>query len=782
MEFQAAQRRSGHDVPAYSDFDPIKLDAFKANLVLVDILDGDDFEYRIYGDDIARHLGASLLSRRTSDLPVATARAFTSIYHQVINDRCPYFSRTEASPPVAIAHWDRLLVPLASDGERIDQIAGLDFPCDWQHPSTQLFQLSHALREISQGLGVFDHRERLVVWNRQFTQLLGIPAGSCCLGITLGDLSEKIDTAEHPHTDDELHSPGINALRAPNFELTRAGPRVIQCRSTPTPDGGRVTIVTDVTDARNAEHQLAARVEPRPAPRTNADQVAQTLFDAIERLDEAFALWDVHDNLVFANAKARARSDSTGASWRPGISLEEHLELLARSGVSPSAAGREQAWCAERLAHYQHSADSFEHTYDDGTVVLQRSQKIGGYTVVTTVDVTQLKQIEREAMQTQKYRAVGQLAGGVAHEFNNLLAIILGQATLGVHATTSRDNLNTYFREITHAGDRARQVVSQLLTFLRGDSVEVAILELGQAITETAELLRATLPATIELKVALHDELYVQSNPSQLQQVLLNLCLNAQDAMDNRGVLTLSTQRVEWTGQCTSCGAMREGEYIALTVADTGEGMPSDRLSQAFHPFFTTKGADGGTGMGLSMVHGIAHQHDGHVDMVSSIGEGTTVRLLLPPRNPNSTNLKPEQSMEPPNRERLATAGPRRLAIVDDEPSIVRLLATAFAAHGFDAVTFTEPLEAQKAFLEGLEVDVIITDLTMPHLSGVELAQSLKTHNIETPIILCTGYSNAIDESSAKEQGITAVQYKPVPLDDLIALAIDISNTGEIRA
>ncbi len=377
--------------------------------------------------------------------------------------------------------------------------------------------------------------------------------------------------------------------------------------------------------------------------------------------------------------------------------------------------------------------------------------------------------LQNQLLQARKMEAVGQLSGGIAHDFNNMLSSILGYAGLALERPDdlADSELDEYLREVIRAGERARDVVGQMLSFSRVRKGEAERIELRPIISETIKLLRFTLPASIELDVDAGDQaLAANIDPVQLQQIVMNLSINARDAMHNKGTLRIAVRPVTVDGhgsrlECQSCREMLSpGNYIELSVKDSGGGIDQAVLDRIFDPFFTTKDIGQGTGMGLSVVHGIVHEAAGHILVESVQGEGTTFRILLPassaPAAERSEEVFSHAGAGP-------AAGPARILVVDDEPSVAGFLRELLSVAGYEVVLAGDGAQALEIFRQQSgRFDLVITDQTMPNLTGAELARQLLALSPDLPVILCTGYSEDVDEAAAREIGIQGYLTKPV--------------------
>ena len=387
-------------------------------------------------------------------------------------------------------------------------------------------------------------------------------------------------------------------------------------------------------------------------------------------------------------------------------------------------------------------------------------------------DITERQQLQRQLQQAQKMEAIGQLTGGIAHDFNNMLASIMGYTELAREEITQyRDEkLERYLGEVYNSGKRARDLVAQMLAFSRGGKLELKPLMLAPLIKESLKMLGSTLPSSIELHTEFEEGLPpVMTDPVQLHQMVMNLCINARDAMQGKGSMTIGLRCISGIAtECRSCHERVTGDHIELFVQDTGHGIEPEQLDRIFDPFFTTKEVGKGTGMGLSMVHGIMHDHGGHVLVDSEPDRGSTFRLLFPLADDRAStvNRKDNGKNEPSNR---SLDG--HILVVDDEASVGCFLADLLESCSGHVTVETDSCAALEKFKQNPKAyDLVVTDQTMPGLTGAELAQAMLAIRPELPVVLCTGYSDHMDEARAKALGIRGYLKKPLVSDVFLGM------------
>jgi CheY-like chemotaxis protein len=370
--------------------------------------------------------------------------------------------------------------------------------------------------------------------------------------------------------------------------------------------------------------------------------------------------------------------------------------------------------------------------------------------------------------QVHKIEAIGTLAGGIAHDFNNILTPILGYAGLLTENLPSDSEDADNALQIVNAGNRAKDLVRQILTFSRESEQQVAPHEIHPEIKEALKFLEASLPASIEIKQKIDTDCgAVLVDPTQIHQIVMNLCTNAYHAMrdDGGGMLGVTLSRVElaydaFLGEFY----LAPGPYLMLEVSDSGHGMDKSVIEKIFDPYFTTKAQGDGTGLGMSVVHGIIKSLGGHITVYSEKGEGTTFRVYLPCFMDGSTPEAEDEILPLPH-------GNETILMVDDQQVIVEMVELMLKALGYTMMTYTDSRKALDAFKADPDrIQLVITDMAMPYMQGDELARKILEIRPEIPVILCTGFSEILNEEKAKLIGIKEYIMKPIVKKDLAML------------
>ena len=374
-----------------------------------------------------------------------------------------------------------------------------------------------------------------------------------------------------------------------------------------------------------------------------------------------------------------------------------------------------------------------------------------------TEETREREQVEAQLRQTQKMEALGTVTGSIAHDFNNILAAIVGFAEIVKGRIPSDSSVQGPLTRILEAGIRGRDLVKRMLMFSRQTEQEKRPLPLSSIVRETARLLRASIPTTISIRLDVKSESgFVFADPIQIQQVVMNLCTNSAHAMREKGG-TLDVELCDFTVSPSNGNPVgaAPGPYMKLAVRDTGTGISPDIMGKLFDPFFTTKKAGEGTGLGLSVVHGIVKQHSGHITVESEPGKGSTFTVYLP--------MVAEVAPAHPVGEDAILTGSERVLFVDDEEALVEMGRELLEELGYRVTARTGSMDALATFkADPAAYDLIITDQTMPEMAGVELAGEILALRPDMPIILCTGFSHLVDANRARAAGIRAFAMKPL--------------------
>jgi len=499
----------------------------------------------------------------------------------------------------------------------------------------------------------------------------------------------------------------------------------------------------------------------------------------------------ISDAIFFANSDRKIIQVNPAFMRLFGYSLEEikgHTTKMLYASPNEYDNQREKLYHSElhntslfKVEYKRKEGSTFIGETMGTPVSLPDGTQIGFIGIVRDISKRLLAEIEERQLQTQlqqsqKIEAIGQLTGGIAHDFNNILNSILGYSELSMMSIKkSGDNdLKSYLEQITIAGERARDLVAQMLSFSRSNPGEPQLIKLPKLIKEVISLLRPTIPSSIKLVTEI-DELVppVLMDNTQMHQILMNLCINARDAMGGNGTITIKLSYIQNIDKiCSSCKKAFKGKYIKLTVEDTGSGIQPELIDKIFDPFMSTKDVGKGTGMGLSVVHGILHKHDSHIFVKSTPNRGTQFHIYIPPIIDNNHIEKTNDKQKKISHE---DGKGKHILVVDDEKSIAIFLQKFLKSYNYQVTFTTSSVHALEIFKKKhADFDLIITDQTMPELSGTEMIKKIFQIRPDIPVVLCTGYSEQVNKESALEMGCALYMNKPIKLHTLLHALHDI--------
>ncbi|WP_310599233.1 PAS domain S-box protein [Desulfobulbus sp.] len=527
-------------------------------------------------------------------------------------------------------------------------------------------------------------------------------------------------------------------------------------------NGDRIPVEVGVTIALVGNSRVAQVILHDMSNRFKMEEGRRLLATAVEQAAESVIVTDLDGNIQYVNP---ACEDVSGYSFTE--MLGKNPKML-QSGETPpyqyklmwEEIAKGNVWRG-MFVNRKKNGEIFQ---EEATIspVKDNNDKIVNYVAVKR-DITHHLLLENQIRQSQKMQAIGTLAGGVAHDFNNILTAIMGYAELSQSQCEQGSLLYSNLVEIIRGADRAGQLVDQILKFSRQSEKNVSNLRLGLIVKEAIRLLRASLPANIELVYDFSSDFFVKADPTQMHQIVMNLCTNAYQALEGKGgMIRLRLFRKLLTPkEGVITGNLPQGAYVCLQVEDNGIGIPPEYLQRIFEPYFTTKKLHEGTGLGLSVVHGIVNDHRGAVTVESTPGQGSCFTVFLPEAK--------EEAGESVSVERFVPAVfEGNILVVDDEPPITFFLVQVLEHLGYKVQACLSSEDALKAFLKRWNAfDLIITDMGMPGMTGLELAEKIKAVNPDVPIMLCTGFSEHVTAENYRQMGLAGFVAKPFNAEHL---------------
>lgn len=495
--------------------------------------------------------------------------------------------------------------------------------------------------------------------------------------------------------------------------------------------------------------------------RVKAEQERRILAKAVESSAEAICIFDrnntvIYTNRVFEKLYGYSQMEILGKNaehiFRECASSTQNLPVGLRKEILQTV----QSGHTWRGYLFMMKKDqSLVEVQLTVTPITDQDGKITHYLSMHR-DMTREREMERRSQQSQRLEAIGTLAGGIAHDFNNILTPILGYTDLALFNVPENSKLHAHLQQIRIAAERARSLVEQILSFSRRTSNERKPILISPIVKEALKLLRASIPTTIEIRSHIENsDLSVLADPTEIHQIVINLCTNAYQAMPNGGTLEVRLNTVDVVSDSQEHPPeLSEGTYLVLTIRDTGIGIPPNIIDKIFEPYFTTRTESGGTGLGLAIVHGIVSSYGGTITVQSKPGQGTTFRIYLP-----TVQIQPEEQK---TESQIIRGKQERILLLDDEYAITELGASILKEFGYQVTSFTQPRSALEFLNQHPNsVDLIITDLTMPGMTGDKFIDKVRQIRPDIPVILCTGYNTTMNPQKIQKLGNAKFIRKP---------------------
>ncbi|MBF0278326.1 MAG: PAS domain S-box protein [SAR324 cluster bacterium] len=498
--------------------------------------------------------------------------------------------------------------------------------------------------------------------------------------------------------------------------------------------------------------------------RKQAEEDRMKLETAIEQAAETIAITDVNGVIEYVNPSFEKTS---------GYSSEEAIgktHNILNSGKQ-SAEFYKQQWDVilsgkvwkNQIINKKKNGELYTESITISPVIDQKG--VITHFISHKRDITQELDLENQLRQSQKLESMGILAGGIAHEFNNLLSPILGYTEMLLEEQSEKMLDYSPLQEISNAGQRAKALVQQILTFSRKSASERKPVQLAEIVEEAMQFLLHTLPSSISISTDIDPNLpEIFASPHEIHQVLLNLCINASHAMPKNGALKIELKNKGFCQLRNMEGKIISNHFVCLSIEDNGIGIDQGTLEHIFDPFFTTKDVGEGTGLGLSVVLGIVDQHGGVIEVFSEIGKGTTFQVYLPISQEENTDVSDTASLE-------ILRGKESILLVDDEPIVQKMVKVMLDKMGYQVFSFTDCYEMLASFEKSpQDFDLILTDYTMPKMTGVQLAKQIKQIRSDIPIVIMTGFNQEVSEENIPNFGIDGFLMKPFQKEEISQL------------
>ena len=629
---------------------------------------------------------------------------------------------------------------------------------------------------LDQAIAVFDAAPKLVTWNKAMLRLLDFPEDLVRVGTPFeefvrfnlrrgeyGDGSAgKLGEADIERRVAERMA-AVRAFQPHHAERTRPNGQVLSIRGVPIPNLGFVTLWTDITEQRRYEQliesqnaELETRVRARTAELEAAtgriDKVAAQLARSEERL--RLIMDAIPAMIAYVDAGQRYRFANKGyTDWfgidKTSIRGKTIAEVIGSEAYAQVRPYLEQAHSGEQVSYeYSRTNAAGRQVYARSAVVPEAAESGGvrGFFVLS-IDITEQKASQAALIQAQKMEAVGQLTGGLAHDFNNLLTVITGNLATLKDKLPAHQGFENHLEPALAAARRGAELIRRLLTFSRQQSLDPCPVEVGALVHGMMQLLSRSLTERIAIRLDLPTEkLHALIDPHQLESALLNLAINARDAMPDGGRLSIAVARRHIPKSLALLVDTPPGDYVQFDVADTGTGIAPEHLPRVFEPFFTTKSFGAGSGLGLAMVYGFIRQSGGNIRILSTPGTGTSVRFIVPMTAP------PAPAASPARQNSTSTTDTSRLVLlVEDEPEVRKVIRQQLTELGYPVLEAANGLEAA-AMLEAVEdIALLVSDTVMPGMGGRELATLARRLHPQLPILLITGYATADAPATAPD-------------------------------
>ena len=619
--------------------------------------------------------------------------------------------------------------------------------------SSRLDQIEAGLHLLDQGITVFDSNLKMVAWNEPFLRLLDFPSRLAFVGADFESfIRYNAERGEYGEGDAEAQIKArVDAARDTqphNFERTRPDGRILRIHGEPLPHRGFITLYTDITDQRRYENLIKeqnAELEQRVVRRTEALRRSESQMRLItDTIPALIAYFDSGQTYRYANLGYCNWFNKT-ADEVIGNSIHNIIGIRAQDSVKHHIA---RALSGEQVTYEYAMIRNGEKVYARSSLVpeIDKDGRVIGCFVLS-FDISEQKRMQAALVQAQKMEAIGQLSSGIAHDFNNLLTIVVGNLSILKEQANANPAILNLVEPALEAGKRGAQLVQRLLSFSRQQPLRPSVINIRNLVEDIIPLLQRSLSSRISLTLEFnHEPLIARIDAHQLENALLNLAVNARDAMPDGGSLTFHAHRTNLDDLSSREYDVVPGDYIVIDVSDTGAGMEPEIQARIFEPFFTTKDFGRGSGLGLSMIYGFAKQSGGGIMVRSEPDKGTVMSLALPAHHET-----PEEQA-PYNTETVISRSGQLVLLVEDDPDVRQVIRNQLLDLGHPVLEADNAAHALELVRNIQDIAIVVTDVIMPgSRNGREMARDAKTLRPQLHIIIMSGFEDLLKDNHGYE-------------------------------
>lgn len=619
--------------------------------------------------------------------------------------------------------------------------------------NSRLDQIEAGLHLLDQGITVFDSELKMVAWNEPFLRLLDFPASLAFVGADFESfIRYNAERGEYGEGDAEVQIKArVDAARNTqphNFERTRPDGRILRIHGEPLPHRGFITLYTDITEQRRYENLIKeqnSELEQRVVRRTEALRRSESQMRLItDTIPALIAYFDSSQTYRYANLGYCNWFNKT-ADEVIGNSIHNIIGIRAQDSVKHHIA---RALSGEQVTYEYAMIRNGEKVYARSSLVPEINKD--GHVVgcfVLSFDISEQKRMQAALVQAQKMEAIGQLSSGIAHDFNNLLTIVVGNLSILKEQANANPAILNLVEPALEAGKRGAQLVQRLLSFSRQQPLRPFVINIRNLVEDITPLLQRSLSSRITLTLAFnHEPLIARIDAHQLENALLNLAVNARDAMPDGGSLRFHAHRTSLDDLSSREYDVVPGDYILIDVSDTGAGMEPEIQARIFEPFFTTKDFGRGSGLGLSMVYGFAKQSGGGIMVRSEPDKGTVMSLALPVHH----EAPEEQALN--NAETVISRSGQLVLLVEDDPDVRQVIRNQLLDLGHPVLEADNAAHALELVRNIQDIAIVVTDVIMPgSRNGRDMARDVKSLRPQLHIIIMSGFEDLLKDKSGYE-------------------------------